>query len=363
MNAADNPVRDDVLAGASGLIEAIIIVAVSFGLLELIPRLLRRNPQFSRVRDWILGARKPLMILAVIAAGCTWLLTTAALWEGGGPAWLEDFLKQVPDVGDKALRIAVIVFAGLAVIGANKRSSFFTDSQRSDGVSLAMIRFASALLTLVVLAIVFVMIVTELGYNISALVTGLGLGGLTVALAAKDSASNLFGGAVIVAERPFEIGDWITVSGTGSDPVEGAVEDITMRSTIIRTASGAKTVVPNAILSNAFITNWTGGMMRRRVEMDLDLEYGTPREAIEAFAAAVAATLEVDPDVDTNDVSARFYDLGAYSLKLKLIYYVTHPGYADYLRIRERVNYRLLELADEHAVAFAFPTQTLKTEP
>ncbi|MDR1795998.1 MAG: mechanosensitive ion channel family protein [Clostridiales Family XIII bacterium] len=358
MDTTGDVVQNNLLACVSGLIEAAIIVAVGFFLLKCIPYALEKQPRAERVREWIIGARKPLMALTVILAVGTWALTTMELWDGGGPRWLERFIAQAPDAGDKLLRIATIILVGLAVIFANKRSSFFTDSQRRDGVSLAMIRFASALLTLIVIAIVFVMIVTELGYNISALVAGLGLGGLTVALAAKDSASNLFGGAVIVAERPFEIGDWISIAGT--PPVEGSVEDITMRSTIIRTASGAKTVVPNATLASSIITNWTGGMKRRRVEMELDLEYGSQAADIERFLADVRAMLESDEEVDKKDADVRFYDLAAYSLKVKLIYYSKKPKYADYLRVRERVNFRLVELAAQNHLSFAFPTYTIE---
>jgi len=138
------------------------------------------------------------------------------------------------------------------------------------------------------------------------------------------------------------------------------VLDITMRSTVLRMASGAKTVVPNSILSNSYITNWSTGMERRRVDMMLDFEYGSPRAKIEGFIEDLRGVLESDPDTDQTDAAVRFYDFGAYSLKVKVLYYVRQPKYLDYLRIRERVNFRIVELAEEHGLVFAFPTQTLE---
>ena len=126
-----------------------------------------------------------------------------------------------------------------------------------------------------------------LGFPVNSLIAGLGLGGLTVSLAAKDTASNLFSGLVLLVERPFVIGDWVTCAG-----VEGTVEDITFRSTKIRTLANTLTVIPNSLVSAGFITNSSQRKMRLS-EFTLGVCYDTPRAAIER----VMADLRGDADL------------------------------------------------------------------
>jgi MscS family membrane protein len=205
-----------------------------------------------------------------------------------------------------------------------------------------------------VVSFAVVIIITEFGYNVSALITGLGLGGLTIALAAKDSAANFFGGLIMVTEKPFEIGDWISFGS-----VEGTVEDINLRSTKIRTGPGSLTIVPNATLAAANITNWSGGMEKRQANFKLALRYNIPEDKLREFLAVARTMLETDPEIQTDSVMVRFSGLSESSLDVLVRFYTTLPGYADHMRILERVNFSLMALAKEKDVEFAYPARTL----
>ncbi|MFP3359363.1 mechanosensitive ion channel family protein, partial [Planococcus sp. SIMBA_143] len=115
-----------------------------------------------------------------------------------------------------------------------------------------LIPFFSKALRLIIVAIGISVIAQEFEYDINGFVAGLGIGGLAFALAAKDALANLFGGIIIITEKPFTIGDWIKTPS-----VEGTIEDISFRSTKVRTFAQALVTVPNATLSNEAITNWS----------------------------------------------------------------------------------------------------------
>ncbi|HPZ91400.1 MAG TPA: mechanosensitive ion channel family protein, partial [Bacillota bacterium] len=146
----------------------------------------------------------------------------------------------------------------------------------------------------IIFAISFTILVQEWGYDITGFVAGLGIGGLAFALAAQDTIANVFGGIVILTEKPFTIGDWI-VSGD----VEGTVEDITFRSTKVRTFAHALITMPNSILAKQPITNWSR-MGKRRVSFNLRVRYSTPRDVLQRCLDRIRELLanhdQVHPD-------------------------------------------------------------------
>ena len=123
-----------------------------------------------------------------------------------------------------------------------------------------MIPFLSKILRVIIVVIAISVVAQEFDYNVSSFVAGLGIGGLAISLAAKDALANFFGGFVIITEKPFSIGDWIKTS-----TVEGTVEEITFRSTRVRTFADAVVTVPNATLANDSITNWSK-MGKRQIQ-------------------------------------------------------------------------------------------------
>lgn len=159
-----------------------------------------------------------------------------------------------------------------------------------------LIPFLSKALRFVIVAISISIIAQEFDYDVGGFVAGLGLGGLAFALAAKDAIGNLFGGIVIITEKPFTIGDWIK-----TDSVEGTVEDITFRSTRVRTFADALVTVPNATLANESIINWSE-MGKRQITFDLRLTYDTPRDKVERVVEQIDLLLKNHSGIDQETI-------------------------------------------------------------
>ena len=144
--------------------------------------------------------------------------------------------------------------------------------------------------------------------------------------------------------------------------VEGSVEDINLRSTKVRTDDGSLTIVPNAKISGAAITNWSGAMKQRRADITLQLSYNTTKEQLRAFNTAVRTRLETDPEIVSDSVLVRFAEFGQSALNVRIIFYTTLHGYSDHMRIRERVNYALIDIAKTNQIEFAYPAMSVYLE-
>lgn len=344
-----------------GIVVSLIVAALFWGFSvllyhKIIPAFISKlNPdKFMGTKMLIEGFSKPISAYLKLVGLCIALLIFFR-WNTGTN--LSEYRIALVPVVYNAIRIISIIMVAWGLIASNGVSSLVLRRARRHldlKVSKSVSHFLAAVYNVVVVSLAAAILIKELGHDINGLVAGLGLGGLTIALAAKDSAANFFGGLVMVTERPFEIGDWIV-----SDGVEGIVEDISLRSTKVRTAPGALTIVPNANLSSSAITNWSGGMEKRKAEIILFIKHGTQRQKLKEYCASVRNMIEIDPEVISDTVLVRFTTISEFSLNILVSFYTTMPGYADHLRIKERINYSILELADKHGITFAYPTRTL----
>ncbi len=209
------------------------------------------------------------------------------------------------------------------------------------------------------LIVVFALIVAaqKAGLNVTALLGGLGVGGLAVALAGQETIANVFGAAMIFVDRPFKVGDWILVGD-----VEGTVEEIGLRSTRIRTFGKTLVTMPNAELANKVIDNFSQ-MPVRRVKMTVGLSYETSAADMDAALRSFERILEAHPDVWQDFKLVAFTDLGGHSLDVMVYYFTRTTVWADYLRIRGEVNMMIMEAIDRLGLEIAFPTSTLYVRP
>lgn len=206
-----------------------------------------------------------------------------------------------------------------------------------------------------VLIIVFVVLAAmeTLGLPVTSLITGLGIGGLVISLAAQDTASNLIAGVVIIIEHPFAIGDWVTTS-----QAEGTVEDITFRSTKIRTLENTLAIIPNSVISAELITNGSKRTMRM-AEFTVGVCYDTPRESIEKVCADFRNLLENDEDIVSENYVVRLSAFNASSIDILVRYYTKTTDMDLYLAINERINLEIIRIMEEDGVEFAFPSTTV----
>ena len=196
-----------------------------------------------------------------------------------------------------------------------------------------------------------VFLLSNLGYDITAIVTGLGIGGIAIALAAQNILGDLFNYFVIFFDRPFEVGDSIRV-----DDKVGVVEQIGIKTTRIRSATGEELIISNTNLTGSRIHNFRR-LEDRRVTTVLGVTYGTKPERLRALPGIVSRALESQPKAHFERCSFRTY--GPSSLDFELVYLVTEREAGPFFTVQHEVNLAIYEAFAREGLEFAFPTQTV----
>jgi MscS family membrane protein len=227
-----------------------------------------------------------------------------------------------------------------------------TEGRMDDQLVPVAIRVAKLIAGLV--GLIFVM--QNIGVDVSALIASLGVGGIAIALAAKDTLANVFGSITIFTDRPFQVGDMVNIDG-----VVGTVEEVGLRSTRIRTASNSLLSIPNATVANAKIDN-LGAREFRRVKATLGLTYGTSTEKISAFVEGLRSILESTEAVKKDNYEVHFVEFGPSSLDIFTSYYLVVGGWHDEMVARSEINMRIIQLSEKLGVDFAFPSQSIYVE-
>lgn len=204
---------------------------------------------------------------------------------------------------------------------------------------------------LIVWALVLLLALDNLGFNISALLAGLGIGGIAVALAAQNILGDLFASLSIVLDKPFVIGDFIIVG-----ELMGTVEYIGLKTTRIRSLSGEQIVFSNTDILNSRIRNYKR-MVERRVLFGFGVVYQTPARMLELIPALVREIVTAIPG--TRFDRAHFKEFGDSSLNFEVVYYVLSADYGPYMDIQQTINLALFRRFEELGVDFAYPTRTL----
>lgn len=201
--------------------------------------------------------------------------------------------------------------------------------------------------------IAFVVAIQNMGYSITGLLAGLGVGGLALALAAKDTVANFFGSIMILLDRPFRVGDWIR----GTD-FEGTVEEIGFRSTRIRTFPKTLVTIPNSELANMTIDNQQA-MPLRRILMDVGVTYDTTAEQMRAARDGILEIIAAIPEIAQEGVLVRFAEFGGSSLNLRIRCFTHATGYDKHMEVREQLLLRIMEMLAAMDLEIAFPSQTI----
>ncbi len=195
------------------------------------------------------------------------------------------------------------------------------------------------------------------GFNVVSLLAGLGLGGLALALAAQDTAANVFGSITIFLDKPFQVGDHIRVIDT-----EGNVEDIGFRSTTIRTFYNSLVTIPNSVMAKEKIDN-LGVRPTKRVKHTLGITYDTSPEKISDFIDNIKFSLHQNPDILKDDIRVFFVNMGDFNLQILVQFTIPADSIQEELEVQQGVLLDLMKIANNLDVSFAFPTQTLHIEP
>lgn len=199
------------------------------------------------------------------------------------------------------------------------------------------------------LAVVFIL--DNLGVRVSAVVAGLGIGGVAVALAAQAVLGDLFSYFVIFFDKPFVIGDFIVVGDK-----MGTVEYVGIKTTRIRSLSGEQLVFSNTDLTNSRVHNFKK-MEKRRVVFKLGVVYQTPMEKLKAIPSIVKDIIVAQED--TTFDRGHFAAYGDFSLNFEFVYFVTGADYNKYMDIQQAINLAIFEVFEREGIAFAYPSQTV----
>lgn len=254
----------------------------------------------------------------------------------------------------KIFRSVIIIVIGWSIYRLAGADSILSDEVRQKlDVDTILVPFLSKAIRFVVIALIIVMIANEFEYDVNGFIAGLGLGGLAFALAAKDALANIFGGVVIILEKPFSIGDWISTPS-----VEGTVESITFRSTLIRSFDEAIITVPNSTLANEPITNYTR-RGKRRINYHLKLSYLTSSEQMQACVERIKQMLNNHSEIHPQTVIANFESFGESSLDIIIYCFTKTTVWNEYLEVRQDINLKIMKIMEDMNIKTALPGRTL----
>jgi small-conductance mechanosensitive channel len=210
------------------------------------------------------------------------------------------------------------------------------------------------LIKLVLWVVVILLALQNLGVDITALITGLGIGGVAIALAVQSVLSDLFASLSIVLDKPFVVGDFIKVGD-----LLGTVEKVGLKTTRLRSLAGEQLVFSNSDLLNSRIRNYKR-MYERRIAFTFGVTYQTPYEKLASIPGTVK---EIVTSLDQVRFDrAHFKSYGNFSLDFEVVYYVLVPDYNTYMDIQQSINLALYKRFAEEEIEFAYPTQTLYLE-
>lgn len=227
-----------------------------------------------------------------------------------------------------------------------------TESKTDDQI----IPFLIEILKIIVVTLaIFIFMGSVFKVDIGALIAGLGIGGLALALAAKESLENLLASFVIFFDKPFVVGDLVQVNG-----IVGVVEKLGFRSTRIRTLEKSYLTLPNRLMIDNVLDNLS---MRtfRRVNFNIGVTYDTTEEQLKNIVQDIQRYIDEHPNTN-QDGEIHFMEFGASSLDIMVLYFIDTMDWSVYLKIKEEINFEIMRIVTYHGADFAFPTQTIHLE-
>ena len=289
--------------------------------------------------------------IEIIKKPLKYIILLLALKIGSGFLLIPEKVEGITDNIFNVLVAAVVTYVLLRMVDlfmAYLEPKISATESKLDDQLLPILRKT---LKVFIVIIAILVIIQNMGYNIMSLLAGLGLGGLAVALAAKDTLSNLFGSITIFADRPFHVGDRVQVEG-----YDGSVETVGLRSTRIRTLDGTLVTVPNSKMTNSCVDNISARPTRKRVYtigITYTSGYDKMKKGLEILREIHQKTEEI------KNCLAYFKEFGPHSLDILVISWCAELDYQKYLTIQENINLETMRRFEEEQIEFAFPTQTV----
>ena len=268
------------------------------------------------------------------------------------PVNIEKFVRAVLS----ATSIVLVVWFGSRLVegitGWWEEKAAKTESKLDDQLVPIIRRSLKAFLYL----IGAVLILQNMGYSVGSLLAGLGIGGVALAMASKDTVANLFGSVVIFLDKPFQIGDWIETGTT-----EGTVEEVGLRTTRVRTFANSLITIPNATFTTNAVNNWSR-MKKRRIKMTLGVTYSTPPKKLDDLVLAIRKIIDEDDNIHSDSYLVNFDNFGPSSLDIFIYCFTKTTAWGEFLQAKQEFMLKLMSCVNEMGLDFAFPTQTIHVE-
>jgi small-conductance mechanosensitive channel len=256
--------------------------------------------------------------------------------------------------GARSIAVVALLIQG-AIWGSVLLTFFISQHVRqrleSDAAGATTISMLGFLSKLVLWSLVLLLVLSNLGIDVTALITGLGIGGIAIALAAQNVLGDLFASLSIVLDKPFVLGDAIAV-----ETMSGTVEHIGLKTTRVRSSSGEQLIFSNNDLLRSRVRNFKR-MQERRVEFTLGVTYGTPLEKLRTLPALLRDIVQAQPRVRLD--RAHFKSCGEFSLVFEVVYCMLEPDYSLYMDTQQAINLAIVEQFRQQEIEFAYPTRTI----
>jgi len=329
-----------------------LLIFLGFWLLEsfiyryILPILLRYTSKTTTKIDdkLILAFVRPIRLLILILG-----IYTALMYLP-----LSNNLDSIVSSFFRSLLIVILAWGASDIAGTDSvLSEKFKEKLQLDSI---LVVFFLNVVKFIILALAIVLIAHEWDYDVNGFIAGLGLGGLAFALAAKDALANIFGGIVIIMEKPFSIGDWVQTRD-----VEGTVEEISFRSTRFRTVTQALVTVPNSNLANNPITNLSR-MGKRQIRFTLSIDYAGPRGRIEQCIQEIRDILKNNPAIHPQTILVYLENINVNSLDILVYFFTNTTNWEEHLAIKEDINYQIMDVLAEKNLAMASPGRVVYSE-
>ncbi len=259
-------------------------------------------------------------------------------------------------ISNKGLVVALIVIGAWALtrsVGLGTHFLTKLTAKTKSPLDDRLVPFVDRVMRVAIVIVAGLMVLQESGVQIAGILAGLGIGGLAVALAAKDTLANVFGTITIVGDYPFDIGDWIKTKD-----VEGTVEDIGFRSTKVRTFGNSLVLVPNDTLARSAIENFSR-MFKRRISFRIGVTYETTPDQMREALARVRDVLRNHEEIRQDFWLVYFTDFADSALEIMIYCFSKTTVWAEFLAVRESLNLRLMQTLSEIGVEFAFPSHAV----
>jgi len=337
------------------LILVVLIILVEFFSRPFVQWLVRRviQSRHAATTEWAADAiqllPRPLSVLFHVAV---WYLAGALLMLPEEPTNVRLFV-----MGGLLIAVAVactaVLFRVIDIIGlAAKRMASGTATRLDD----QLVPLARNLLKFLLAIAVGIVIVDAMGYSVTSFIASLGIGGLALALAAKDTVGNFFGSVALFADQPFVIGDLVEIAGT-----QGTIEEIGLRVTRVRQHDKSLATIPNQSFTTSTVVNYSR-RPQRRIRHKVGLSYDTAPDQVEAFIAAVRTMLEGMEQLDPATVVVHLESLDDSSLGVIVQVFTVEATFSAFMEGQEAVLLGLLRLVEDQGLEIAFPSRTVYLE-